>query len=755
MEKDKRTKLYFLISIVLVIFSGLMAYGFQTNFGTIDVQEVAITHLDGTKMVGKLYRPIGVSDTNPAPGILGIHGYNNDKDVQRGTALELARAGFVVLTIDQIGHGDSEGALDEAFSTQILGARSAYIWLARQSYVAGGLGVYGHSMGYISAFYFPVFMPLPADVYAPNASIFETFPPALQNFFVHRNVLHIWAEYEEWYTVGLSLVGPNNITAGMTVSEIYEQGLIVAGMNAGLAPGTPGEVDTTYGDFSVGNAYREHYTRGTTHPGLTMDVGVNKESVAWMLQALRGFSETQAWNTVNSLGQTYLYTEIFSGGALFFSFISVMFLAQIFLATKYFADIKQPMPERVVTKKKLNWWLFASINTGVAAVVFILFTHASSFWNFSDNAPILGMGMINNWLGFFLMTAAIALFFIGLWYHLFNKKERGSITPYDLGVSYDSEVDMDYMQSKKSNRGKLTFFVGILVLIFPIVSQIFSAFDNYFAGWGEWLLIPWWGLWLVIGSILVILGIVMLVTKLKENKLWKTLGLIFLIVGAFFDWMTMHVLGYLGWAYWLFYPAFGIMFVGVMLMTNLKKKRHWGIFGKTVLLAGVLFGWMYLLVSIFQGAFLIEFRIFWAFSKLFTLDRFVQFLLYLPIFLPFFLVNGGVLLFGQLRQKEAGSSFKTYFIWWIKLMFATLAGLLVVFLVQYLGVMVSNYPFEGFPNAPIMYLQLMSAIPLFGMLYFIMIFFFRKTGKIYLGSIFGAIVCVWFLAVGTVVGAAL
>ena len=180
-------------------------------------------------------------------------------------------------------------------------------------------------------------------------------------------------------------------------------------------------------------------------------------------------------------------------------------------------------------------------------------------------------------------------------------------------------------------------------------------------------------------------------------------------------------------------------------MTNLKKKRHWGIFGKTVLLAGVLFGWMYLLVSIFQGAFLIEFRIFWAFSKLFTLDRFVLFLIYLPIFLPFFLVNGGVLLFGQLRQKEAGSSFKTYFIWWIKLMFATLAGLLVVILVQYLGVMVSNYPFEGFPNAPIMYLQLMSAIPLFGLLYFIMIVFFRKTGKIYLGSIFGAIVCVWFL----------
>jgi len=630
MEKDKKIKLSFFICIIVVVFSGLMAYGFQTNFGTIDVQEVAITHTDGTKIVGKLYRPIGVDDTNPAPGILGIHGYNNDKDVQRGTALELARAGFVVLTIDQIGHGDSGGEFEATFSTQIQGARTAYIWLARQGFVDGGMGVYGHSMGFISAFYFPLYG-FPADVYAPNASIFETFPPSLQNFYVHRNVLHIWAEYEEWYTVDLSLVGPANYTADMTVSEIKERGLIVTGMNAGLGYPNKGEVDTTYGDFAVGNAYREHYTKGTVHPGLTMDLGVNQESVAWMLQALKGSSESEAWDTVAALGQTYLYTEVFSGAALLFSFISVLFLVQILLSSKFFAEVKQPMPERVITKKKMNWWIYASINTAIAAIFFILFTSASNDWNFATNAPILSMGMINNWLGFFLTTAAAAIFLIGLWYFLSNRKERGSITPFDLGMTYSNDK----------------------------------------------------------------------------------------------------------------------------LMTNLKNKAHWQIFGKTVLLAGILFGWMYLLVSIFQGAFMIEFRIFWAFAKMFTLDRFVQFLLYLPMFIPFFLLNGGVLLFGQIRQAEKGSSFKTYFIWWSKIIFATLIGLLVVLLIQYLGVMVSNYPYEGLSNAPIMYIQLMNAIPFYALLYFVMIFFFRKTGKIYLGSFFGAILTVWFLSVGTVFGLAL
>jgi hypothetical protein len=632
MEKNKKISLGFLISLVIVIFSGFMAYGFQTNFGTIKVQEVVITYSDGTDMVGKLYLPVGVDSAHPAPGILAIHGYNNDKDVQRGSSLELAKAGFVVLAIDQIGHGDSGGSLNPPgdFTTQILGASTAYVWLARQPYVAGGMGVIGHSMGYISAFYFPLFG-LPADVYAPNASIFETFPPSLQNFYVHRNVLHIWAQYEEWYTINMTIVGSNNITAGMTVSQIYDQGLIVAGMNAGLGYPNKAAVDTNYGDFALGTAYREHYVTGTTHPGLTMDSGVNKEAVAWMLQALKGESYTDAWAAVAALGQTYLYTEGFSGFALLFSFITVIFLAQMLLTTKYFGSIKQPMPERIVTKKKLNWWIYASINTAIAGAFFILFTNASVDWNFPTNAPTLAMGMINNWLGFFLTTAPAALFLIGLWYFLSNRKERGSITPYDLGMTYSND--------------KLT--------------------------------------------------------------------------------------------------------------TSLKNKAHWNIFGKTVLLAAVLFGWMYLLVSIFQSAFMIEFRIFWSFAKVFTLQRFVQFLIYLPMFIPFFLLNGGVLLFGQIRQKEYGSSFKTYFVWWSKIIYATLIGLLVVLLVQYLGVTVSNYPYEGLGNAPIMYIQLMSAIPFYALLYFVMIFFYRKTGKIYLGAFFGAIITVWFLATGTLVGAAL
>ncbi|MHA1916061.1 MAG: alpha/beta hydrolase [Promethearchaeota archaeon] len=628
MEKDKKIKLAFLISIIAVFFSGAMAAAYQTDFGRIDVQEIAIVdEFNGDKVVGKLYRPKGVTIATPAPAVLGLHGYNNDKDVQRPAALELAKAGLVVLALDQTGHGDSEGIAN--FFLQ--GADTAYNWLQNLSFVNGDkMGIYGHSMGYIVG----------SQVAAANpdhdACAFQTFPPFLHNFSITHNVLHIWSEYEEfydlpWFFITGALATSPVYTLDMSVSEIITIGIATLETNAGIGPGT-GAIDTTYGSFAAGDAYREHLIRGLTHPGQTMDPGSTAEIVAWMLQALSGLNENDAWAIAAVTGQTFVVLEMFGGIALLFSFISVIFLSQILLATRFFGKVKQPMPERVVTEKKSQWWIFATINTVIAAVFFGLFTHADVHWAIAPNVnwsePWI-MGMINNWLGFFVTTAAASLFLTSIWYFLGKRKDRGSITLYDLGATYEE------------------------------------------------------------GS----------------------------------------------------------------LMTNIKNKTHWLTFGKTALLAVTLFGWMYLLVSIFQTYFLIEFRIFWAFAKMFTPERFLMFLLYLPVFIPFFLLNGGVFLFGQIRQKEESSTVKTHLMWWGKILYATLFGLFLLLLIQYVGVLFSNYPYSGWWFNPIMPIQLMSAIPFYALLYYIMIIFYRKTGKIYLGSIFGAVMTVWFLTVGTVAAA--
>ena len=61
-------------------------------------------------MVAKLYRPLTATAEHPAPGLLALHGYQSDKEAASTFgALELARRGYVVLAIDQFGHGYSTG----------------------------------------------------------------------------------------------------------------------------------------------------------------------------------------------------------------------------------------------------------------------------------------------------------------------------------------------------------------------------------------------------------------------------------------------------------------------------------------------------------------------------------------------------------------------------------------------------------------------------------------------------------------------
>ena len=77
----------------------------------------------------------------------------------------------------------------------------------------------------------------------------------------------------------------------------------------------------------------------------------------------------------------------------------------------------------------------------------------------------------------------------------------------------------------------------------------------------------------------------------------------------------------------------GLIYGDESFVSNLKSRSYWRIFGKTLLVVFILVIWMYLIVGIFQSWFLIEFRVFWSFMKMFTIERFWVFLLYVPLFL--------------------------------------------------------------------------------------------------------------------------
>lgn len=187
-----------------------------------------------------------------------------------------------------------------------------------------------------------------------------------------------------------------------------------------------------------------------------------------------------------------------------------------------------------------------------------------------------------------------------------------------------------------------------------------------------------------------------------------------------------------------------------------KTVFNWGILGKTLLLGVILFLWMYLLEGFFQWALGQEFRFTWPYMRQFaSVQRVGYFFLYLIPALLFFLINGGIFLFGQARQKELDTPAKTQWIWWLKNVFATVTGLFLVWAFQYFPWFFGG-PGPGFEAVGLAQysgmwpLMLFVFIPEFFILFFFLAWFYRRTGRIYLGALMISSIATWFLAAGSI-----
>src|ERR1041385_7614140 len=96
----------FVAGVVLIFAGSLAAHFTQTTRG-IRIQDVRFTGTNGAQMSALLYIPGNATAKTPAPAILAVHGYINSRETQDGFAIEFSRRGYVVLALDQTGHGYS------------------------------------------------------------------------------------------------------------------------------------------------------------------------------------------------------------------------------------------------------------------------------------------------------------------------------------------------------------------------------------------------------------------------------------------------------------------------------------------------------------------------------------------------------------------------------------------------------------------------------------------------------------------------
>ena len=172
------------IALVIVLAGSLLAWAIDTVGGQVSVKLVDFVGDDGTLLHGRLYIPAGVTNKNPAPAVLFIHGGDASSDKYSMYSVEFARRGYVVFNFDQRGHAFSEG--QPRINADGFGGPEALRFLHNLDIVdPKNVALTGHSMGGqaigFAAVKYPDYYKSLMFIGSTNPTVAGTDPSTLKN----------------------------------------------------------------------------------------------------------------------------------------------------------------------------------------------------------------------------------------------------------------------------------------------------------------------------------------------------------------------------------------------------------------------------------------------------------------------------------------------------------------------------------------------------------------------------------------------
>ena len=331
---------------LLILMSGaLLAHMVRTSDG-ISVRDIRFAGTNGKTMSALLYVPAGASQNRRAPGILAVHGYINSRETQDGFAIEFARRGYVVLSIDQTGHGYSGGP---AFSNGFGGPDGLRYLRSLPMVDTTQIGLEGHSMGGWTVLAAAAAMP---DAYraivlegsstgAPFAKEGSTTWP--------RNLALVFSRYDEFSKIMWGVDRAIDVARSEKLKAVF-------GTNEPITEAR------TYGAIDDGTA-RVLHQPSTTHPGDHFSNEAIGRATDWFAATLNGGTPKPASD------QIWFWKEVGTGVGLI-GFVMILLGAfDILVRTSFFSSLRAPAVPAVDHRERA-WWRAFAISTTTPALLF-------------------------------------------------------------------------------------------------------------------------------------------------------------------------------------------------------------------------------------------------------------------------------------------------------------------------------------------------------------------------------------------------
>jgi pimeloyl-ACP methyl ester carboxylesterase len=375
-----------LAGAVLILAGCALAAMVQTSGGT-RIRDVRFVGADGAPMSALLYVPPNATARTPAPGILAVHGYFNSRETQDGFAIEFARRGYVVLALDQTGHGYSASP---TFSHG-FGGPDGLRYLRSLDFVdKANIGLEGHSMGGWAV--------VTAAASAPDgykamvlegSSTGKPFAADGTPAFPH-NIAVVFSQYDEF---------SGTMWGAPTAKAVVDSPKLRALFGA-PGPVTPGLV---YGDIGKGTA-RVLYTPPVTHAQDHFSSQAIGYSLDWFQRTLTGGVRRPVSD------QIWIWKEVGTLIALVGFVVLLLGVFELALALPWFSGLAAA-PEPLQDRRNRRWWTVFLTALAIPAATYLplmllgaklvpaspllpqAFTNQLAFWALLNGLIAYGVGL--------------------------------------------------------------------------------------------------------------------------------------------------------------------------------------------------------------------------------------------------------------------------------------------------------------------------------------------------------------------------
>ncbi len=437
--KRKKKNYYFLaIALVLCLISMIGASRIQTSGGDVEVKDLRWETPSGNLMSALLFIPENVNKDDKAPAIITSHGWYNNREMQDLNYVELSRRGYVVMSIDMYGHGNSEIISPENWPNRGTGMYDAVELMATLPYVdKKQIAVTGHSNGARAANWSvkvdnkkPKEKQLISSVLLiANDAMYTTDEnepvywslrsedPEYTNNYGARDVGIIAAKYDEFFFRSKKEDGGHTVPRNYIETE-YAQSFLNFGSNQIQSWDERENGEFYEKNIDGQNAIRVIYTPNQIHPWNHFSATVVEDTVNYFEKSLGAPIKLEASNQIWQTKVFFNFLGLIGFGIFIVSFTKVMLNTKLFNSLKLSEKVSINNPPD--TKGKLWFWGSSLLTAVIAGVSYI------KLYNWTQvNRPIFFNQRPTYYIGVWSTVMGIAITVIMVLFYKFYAKENG------------------------------------------------------------------------------------------------------------------------------------------------------------------------------------------------------------------------------------------------------------------------------------------------------------------------------------------